>query len=288
MRGGIESSRGVGREFHQSHGDAAEMVRKPHLSDRAAWVGEMRPGISVVVPAYNEEQRLASSLSHIWNFLTRKFPDFEMIVVDDGSTDATARIVETFAADHPGTELISYRPNRGKGCAVRTGIMRASHELVLFSDADLATPIEEVETLLERISAGSDVAIGSRMVAGSRLRVRQPWYRELAGRSFNKLAQLLATPGIVDTQCGFKLFHGPVARDLFSRTSEDGFGFDIEVLLLALRLDYGVTEVPVEWRHCEGSKVRLLRDSARMFTTLVRVRRRHHAIRSRINECVRV
>lgn len=243
------------------------------------------PRVSVIMPTYNAGARIGVAIGSV---LTQSHRDVELIVVDDGSTDATVRIVEDFAADHPGVELISYQPNRGKGYAVRTGVMRATRELVLFSDADLATPIEEVETLWERVGAGADVAIGSRMVAGSQLRVRQPWYRELAGRSFNRMAQLMATPGIVDTQCGFKLFHGPAARDIFSRMSEDGFGFDIEVLLLALRLDYGVAEVPVEWRHCEGSKVRLLRDSARMFSTLVRVRRRHHALRSRANERVRV
>ncbi|WP_406699390.1 dolichyl-phosphate beta-glucosyltransferase [Singulisphaera sp. Ch08] len=261
---------------------------KPHLSDRPAGVGGTLPGISVIVPAYNEEQRLQASLSRIWSFLSQRFSAFELIVVDDGSTDATVRVVEAFAVDHHSVELIAYQPNRGKGYAVRTGMLRASYDLVLFSDADLATPIEEVETLLARIMAGADVAIGSRMVAGSELKVRQPWYRELAGRSFNLLAQRMATPGIVDTQCGFKLFLGPVARDLFNRISEEGFGFDIEVLLLALRLGYEVAEVPVEWRHCEGSKVRLLRDSARMFSTLVRVRKRHHAVRSLRNERVRV
>ncbi|SIN73612.1 dolichyl-phosphate beta-glucosyltransferase [Singulisphaera sp. GP187] len=288
MRGRVETNRGAGREFHRSHGDGAEGGRKPHLTDRFAGVGEVLSGLSVVVPAYNEEERLGASLTRIWNYLSERFPAFELIVVDDGSTDATARVVAEFAADHHSVELIAYQPNRGKGYAVRTGILRASFDLVLFSDADLATPIEEIDALLERIRAGADVAIGSRMVAGSELKVRQPWYRELAGRSFNLLAQRMATPGIVDTQCGFKLFLGPVARDLFNRMTEDGFGFDIEVLLLALRLGYEVAEVPVEWRHCEGSKVRLLRDSARMFSTLVRVRKRHHAVRSLKNERVRV
>ena len=121
-----------------------------------------------MVPAYNEERRLKASLSRIWDFLTRRFPSFELIVVDDGSTDGTATVVEEFATDHHSVELIAYQVNRGKGYAVRTGMLHASYDLMLFSDADLATPIEEVEVLLERIMAGSDVAIGSRMVAGSR------------------------------------------------------------------------------------------------------------------------
>jgi dolichyl-phosphate beta-glucosyltransferase len=197
-------------------------------------------------------------------------------------------VVEEFASDHPEVEMISYRPNRGKGYAVRTGILHAARELVLFSDADLATPIEEIDALLHRVRAGSDIAIGSRAVAGSELKIRQPWYRELAGRRFNLMAQWLATPGIKDTQCGFKLFRSSAARDIFTRAAEDGFGFDIEVLWLARRLGYGIAEVPVRWMHREGSKVRMLRDSSRMFSTLLQVRLRHHAMRRQHHEPSRV
>jgi dolichyl-phosphate beta-glucosyltransferase len=258
--------------------DGAATVRKPHLLDRSR-AGRSRAALSVVVPAYNEERRLGETLPIVWAYLHDHFPDFELIVVDDGSSDATARVVESFARVHRGVKLVSYRPNRGKGFAVRTGILEAEGPLVLFSDADLSTPIEGVEALLSRIDAGSDVAIGSRAVPGSDLKVRQPWYRELAGRSFNRLAQLLATPGLRDTQCGFKLFRRHAARDVFGRLVEDGFSFDIEALHVAIRLGYEVTEVPVQWMHREGSKVRLLRDSARMFLALIRVRRRHRGLR---------
>jgi dolichyl-phosphate beta-glucosyltransferase len=215
----------------------------------------------------------------MWAYLNAQFSEFELIVVDDGSQDRTAEIVSTFASDHAGVRLISYQPNRGKGHAVKVGMLDASGEFILFSDADLATPIEEVETLLRHLEAGAEVAIGSRAVAGSKLAVRQPWYRELAGRSFNLLAQRVA-PGIRDTQCGFKLFRRAAARDIFSRMEEDGFGFDAEALFIAMRLGYRVAEVPVCWVHREGSKVRLVRDSTRMFLTLLRVGRRHHALRA--------
>src|SRR5947209_3824088 len=153
------------------------------------------------------------------------------------------------------------------------GTVRKPHwlertKLVEPSRPDLSTPIGEVESLLVRLDAGSDVAIGSRAVPGSALKVRQPWYREFAGRSFNRLARRLATPGLRDTQCGFKLFHRRAARDVFGRMVEDGFSFDIEALHLAIRLGYEIAEVPVRWTHQEGSKVRLLRDSACMFLAL--------------------
>jgi dolichyl-phosphate beta-glucosyltransferase len=263
-------------------------VRKPHWLDRAKLAEPSRADLSVIIPAYNEECRLGESLPVVWEYLRGRFADFELIVVDDGSSDATGRVVESFARDHPGVKLVAYQPNRGKGYAVRAGILEAEGALVLFSDADLSTPIEEIEALLERLDAGSDVAIGSRAVPGSDLRVRQPWYRELAGRSFNRLARLVATPGLRDTQCGFKLFHRRAAQDVFGRMAEDGFSFDIEALHLAIRLGYEVAEVPVQWTHREGSKVRLLRDSTRMFLALIRVRRRHHRLRAETHESSRV
>jgi dolichyl-phosphate beta-glucosyltransferase len=240
-----------------------------------------------VIPAYNEADRLEGSLSAIGDYLRGRFDAFELIVVDDGSEDRTPAIVESYARGHAGVRLVSYQPNRGKGHAVRAGILQARGELVLFSDADLATPIEEIEGLLARLHAGSDVAIGSRAVPGTSLVVRQPWYRELAGRCFNLLAQRV-TPGIRDTQCGFKLFRRDAAHDIFSRSREDGFGFDAEALHIAIRRGYRIDEVPVRWSHREGSKVRLLRDSTRMFLALLRVGRRHQALEAASHEPSRV
>ncbi|MCS6830350.1 MAG: glycosyltransferase, partial [bacterium] len=150
------------------------------------------PTISVVVPAYNEESRLGNTLPVIYSYLHEHFSQFELIVVDDGSTDRTPDIVQRFAQQHSGVRLISYQPNRGKGHAVRTGILQSQGEWVLFSDADLATPIEELLHLATKLREGYDIAIASRAVRGAKLVVRQPWYRELAGRSFNLMVQLLA------------------------------------------------------------------------------------------------
>jgi dolichyl-phosphate beta-glucosyltransferase len=268
--------------------EEARAVRRPYFLDRVKRAETARPSLSVVVPAYNEEHRLSETLPVIWDYLQDLFPHFELIVVDDGSQDSTPLVVEAFGRDHPGVRLISYQPNRGKGYAVRAGILDAGCELVLFCDADLSTPITEVESLLTRIDTGSDIAIGSRAVPGADLEVHQPWYRELAGRSFNPLAQLLATPGLQDTHCGFKLFHRSVAQDVFGRVIEEGFGFDVEALYIAISLGYAVGEVPVRWMHREGSKVRLVRDASRMFLALIRIRRRHHALRAVAYEPSRV
>jgi dolichyl-phosphate beta-glucosyltransferase len=255
--------------------------RLPH---RTYLAGDNRPSLSLVVPAYNEEGRLGETLPIMWDFLNRQFPRFELIVVDDGSSDGTAREVEAFAESHQGVKVISYQPNRGKGHAVRMGVLNARGDLVLFSDADLATPLEEVENLLAPLGSGSDIAIASRAAKGARRLIRQPWYRELAGRCFNLMVQLMAVPGIKDTQCGFKLFPGPVAQDIFARFQEDGFSFDIEILHIARRLGYQIAEVPVRWMHREGSKVKMSRDVPRMFLALLRIRRRHHTLRPHVFE----
>jgi dolichyl-phosphate beta-glucosyltransferase len=288
MNEGVEAGRRPLRDQVVSPVEGLGAIRKPHLPDLRGPQDGSSPYLSVVVPAYNEEARLGKSLPAIYEYLERTYPSFELIVVDDGSSDGTARVVQDFASGRPGVELVSYRPNRGKGNAVRAGVMRARGDLVLFSDADLATPIEEVELLLDRLTPEARVAIGSRAVKGSKLVERQPWYRELAGRTLNLMVQVMAVPGVRDTQCGFKLFPRDVARDLFGRVAEEGFSFDIEVLHLAQRLGYGIAEVPVRWSHQEGSKVRLLRDSCRMFVALTRVRRRHRGPRSPVHEASRV
>ncbi len=231
------------------------------------------PQLSVVVPAYNEETRLGASIKRMLAYLDAQNYTFEILVVDDGSTDATAHVVETIAACRPQVRLLGYQPNRGKGGAVRYGMLRARGARILFSDADLATPIEEVEKLLTQLNAGFDIAIGSRDVPGSQLLKRQSPLRELGGRAFNKLVQLLAVPGIHDTQCGFKLFTHSAAQAVFGRTQVEDFAFDVEALYLAIRV-FGlrVAEVPVRWSHQEGSKVRFLRDAGRMMKTLLRIR----------------
>lgn len=242
-----------------------------HTLDRA-------PHLTIVIPAYNEENRIIETLLRIDEYLDAQAYSSEVVVVDDGSTDSTFDLVEKFADSHKRFKVLHHEPNRGKGYAVRSGVLTAAGEYVLISDADLATPIEELEHLWNHISDGADIAIASRPLRESKLVERQPFYREFAGRAFNWVVRLLAVRGIHDTQCGFKLFNRDCAQAIFARCTLDGFSFDIEVLHLAQRLGYRIAEVPVHWYHRPGSKVRLLRDGLRMMADLVRIRLRHRGV----------
>jgi dolichyl-phosphate beta-glucosyltransferase len=230
------------------------------------------PHLSIVVPAYNEEDRILPSLERLAEYYGGQEYEWDVAVVSDGSKDHTNELVENFAATHPKFKLIAYSPNHGKGFAVRKGILEAPGEWILFCDADLATPQEETEKLLAHMQDGADVAIGSRPLSESKLEVRQPWFREFLGRCFNKAVQLLAIKGIDDTQCGFKMFTRKAAQDIFSRCKLDGFSFDFEALMIARDLGYRIDEVPIRWSHQEGSKVVLLRDGPRMLRDLVKLR----------------
>ena len=226
----------------------------------------------MVVPAYNEEVRLPRTLERLDEYYRTQPYSWDVTVVSDGSTDETESIVEAFAKTHPHFKLVASRPNRGKGYVVRDGILESKGDLVLFCDADLATPQEETEKLLRHMQDGADVAIGSRPLAESSLEKRQPLYREFLGRAFNKAVQLLAIRGIDDTQCGFKMFTRKVADDVFRRCTLDGFSFDFEALMIARDLGYRIDEVPIRWSHQEGSKVVLMRDGPRMLRDLVKLR----------------
>ena len=239
------------------------------------------PYLGVVVPAFNEEARIASSLARIVEYYGGQDYTWHVTVISDGSTDRTDEIVSELAASHPEVTLSGYRPNRGKGYAVKKGMLEVEGEILLFCDADLATPQEETSKLLEHIRAGADVAIGSRPLRESRLERRQPWYRELFGRMANGLVQLLAIRGIKDTQCGFKMFKAPVARDIFKRCTMNGFSFDLEALMIARDLGYRIDEIPIRWSHQEGSKVVLLRDGPRALRDLVILRLRSRRKRLR-------
>jgi len=236
--------------------------------------------LSILVPSYNEEQRILPTLARIVEYMDERDAPYEIIVVDDGSRDATRQVVHTFAANHAMVRLESYDDergnplNRGKGYAVRRGVLAAKGRNILFSDADLSTPIEEMEKLLPSINEGKcGVAIASRALAGSNLAVHQPWYREAMGRTFNAFVQRLAVPGIQDTQCGFKAFSGEAARRIFNKARIDGFGFDTEVLFLARKYGYRVLEVPVTWRHRENSRVSPFVAPFQMMRELLQVRR---------------
>lgn len=232
------------------------------------------PTLSVVVPAYNEEARVGPTVRRIIEYCREAEPEYELLIVDDGSSDRTAAVAREAAAGDPRVQLIELGSNRGKGAAVRTGMLASHGSQVLFSDADLATPIEEVVKLQARLADGHEIAIASRGLPDSRIEVRQHPVRELMGRSFNLMVRALTLGGIRDTQCGFKLFTRAAADDLFSQASIDGFAFDVEILWLA-RGHYRIAEVPVIWRHIEESKVSAGTDAARMFVDLVRIRLKH-------------
>ncbi len=236
--------------------------------------------ISIVVPAYNEEARLPATLSKLLSYLAGGSHSFaEVIVVDDGSTDGTARVAQEFHQRHPSVLLLSNPGNRGKGYSVRHGVLEARGEWVLFTDADLSTPIEEAASLLRAAAGGASVALGSRAVDRSLIEVHQSYFRETAGRIFNLFVRLLTGLPFLDTQCGFKLFEAAAAREVFRRQRLERFGFDVEVLFIARRLGYRAIEVPVRWAHSEGTKVSMFRDSLNMFLDLVRIR--WNAVRGR-------
>ena len=229
--------------------------------------------LSVVLPAYNEQDRLSPYLTSIILYLSQRGDPYEIVVVDDGSRDETAQRVRQFAAR--GVRLIQLPRNSGKGAAVRAGMLAAHGTLRLMTDADGATPIQEIERLEHALSDGSDLAIGSRFLGSrdGRYRVQARWHRTVLGNAFNRMAQRLGLEGITDTQCGFKLFRKHVAEDLFSVARIDGYGFDLELLYVARRRDYRIAEVPINWSDQPGSKVRVVRDGLRMFQELLAVRR---------------
>lgn len=230
------------------------------------------PDLSVVVPAYNEERRLERMLREALTVLYRRGTPFEVIVVDDGSQDETSALVLRLSAEFPELRLIRLPENRGKGYAVRTGMVNATGASVLFADADGATRFGELVRLEAALDAGADVAIGSRALKDGRVTIEARLHRRLMGRLFHALVSVLAIRGFADTQCGFKLFRRTAAQDLFSRLRLAGFSFDVEVLLMAQRQGYRVDEVPVHWTHQAGSRVRLVLDSLRMVRDLFVIR----------------
>ncbi len=232
------------------------------------------PTLSIVIPAFNEEGRLAPTVRGAVACARERGAGAEVIVVDDGSRDGTSALVQHLAAELPEVRLVRLAANHGKGYAVRSGVLNATGELVLFADADGATPWDQLARLEAAVTAGADVAIGSRALGSAETQVQARWYRRLIGRTFHGFVELLTVRGFRDTQCGFKLFRGPVAQDLFARMLMDGFSFDVEVLLMAQRGGHRVAEVPVNWVHQPGSRVSLVRDSLRMLRDLFVIRGR--------------
>ncbi|HKA49451.1 MAG TPA: dolichyl-phosphate beta-glucosyltransferase [Candidatus Dormibacteraeota bacterium] len=227
--------------------------------------------LSVVVPCFNEAARLPSSLEQAEAYLELRGPAFELLLVDDGSSDKTAELIREAASQNKDVRAVLMPANRGKGRAVAEGVARSRGELVLISDADFSAPIEEMAKLETAIASGADLAIGSRAKRGAR-EVDQPLHRRLMGKSFNLLVQGLLLPGIWDTQCGFKLFKGDVARDLFGRLRTEGFAYDVEILVLARRSGYQISEVPVRWINSSTSRVETVRHSRQMLTDVLHIR----------------
>jgi len=233
--------------------------------------------VSVIVPCYNESERIAATIAALNDYLTGQHRSFELIAVDDGSSDGTVAELERVARVIDALRVVRNGLNRGKGYSVKHGVQHASKEVVLFTDADLSTPAEEIGRALQVFeTADFDIVIGSRTAPGANIEIRQPLYRVLMGRAFAFLIHsLLGLRGVSDTQCGFKVFRREAAQDVFSRQILDRFAFDVEILYLSQQLGYKVYEMPVTWRNRPESKVSPVRDSLRMFRDVVAIKRRH-------------
>ena len=229
--------------------------------------------ISIIIAAYNEERRVIPSLFKIKEYVTKQDLPYEIIVVDDGSVDSTHQVVMDLIKDIPYLKVISYVPNRGKGYALRQGVLASKGEVVLLTDADLSTPIEELSKLLPLIyNHKYDIAIGSRALALSEIVKKQPWWRQSMGKFFNRLVKTLVIEDFKDTQCGFKLFRGNMARSLFKEAQVDRFAYDVEILAIAKKRGKRIVEVPITWINSPESRVSPVRDSFQMLGDLLKIR----------------
>jgi dolichyl-phosphate beta-glucosyltransferase len=230
--------------------------------------------LSIVIPAYNEEKRITATLESIFEFLKNRSRKFEIIVVDDGSSDNTAAIVENLKDIHPELKLVRNGVNRGKGFSVRNGVAESSGQYCLFTDADSSSPVENILLFLP-FAGENKIVIGSRKLKQSQIRTRQPFFREFIGRGFNFLVRMMVFRGIKDTQCGFKMFSRKIAKDLFPMLTIDGFAFDVELLYLCRKMGFEIAEVPISWKHDDRSTIKPFRDSLMMFYEILKIRYRH-------------
>ncbi|HLM03271.1 MAG TPA: dolichyl-phosphate beta-glucosyltransferase [Pyrinomonadaceae bacterium] len=236
----------------------------------------MKNSLSIVIPAYDEAERLGGTLRQILAYVRKRNLNAELIVVDDGSKDNTAEVAEKAFAEFPALEskIVRYEKNRGKGYAVKTGLLEAKYDIALFSDADLSTPIEETPKLVEPIESGEcDVAFGSRAIDRSLIGTHQPWRREQGGKVVNLIIRKMSGLPFSDTQCGFKAFNMKKFRPLLEVMQIDRFGFDVEFLFVANYHKLRLREIPVRWNNVEGSKVSVVRDTRRMMHELTQIRR---------------
>ena len=232
----------------------------------------MAPQYTIVIPAYNESARIGRALAEVLRTLDEKHWNAEVLVVNDGSTDNTAAIVASFVAKDPRVRLLQNGANRGKGYSVRNGLLHGSGNIVMFTDADLSSPMPEAERLFAAIRDGADVAIGSRWLGTSRQTIHQPLYRQFFGRCFNLVTRMIMRLPFADTQCGFKAFRRGAALTIFRLQRIERWGFDPEILFIALKRGYNIKEVPVTWGHDERSRISYLRDGLKMLEELVYVR----------------
>ena len=232
----------------------------------------METTYSIIIPAYNESQRLGASLDKLLAYIAQQHWTAEIIVVNDGSRDSTAEVVRSYSRSNPMVRLLENPGNKGKGYTVRNGMLHASGDVLLFTDADLSSPIEEAPKLFAAISNGADVAIGSRWLQAELQTERQPLYRQVFGRIFNLLLRIVLGLRYKDTQCGFKAFNRNAANAIFPRQRIERWGFDPEILFLAGKFDLKVVEVPVAWAHDDRSKINPVTDGVRMFLEMLRVR----------------
>ncbi|MGC2182387.1 MAG: dolichyl-phosphate beta-glucosyltransferase [Terriglobales bacterium] len=241
-------------------------------SERPAMIDRQRPSYSIIIPAYNEGMRVSATLERVLAYVAERGWDAEVIAVNDGSRDNTAEIIRGFADKNSRLRLLENPGNRGKGYSVRNGMSHAQGEILLFSDADLSSPIEEAEKLFAAIAAGADVAIGSRWLRSDLQTQRQPFYRQLFGRTFNLMLRLTLGLTFKDTQCGFKAFTRRAADAIFPLQTIERWGFDPELLYLAKQFGFRVDEVPVAWAHSEGTRISPLRDGSKMFLEMLKIR----------------
>ena len=235
-------------------------------------ISTVNPDYSIVIPAYNESARIGQTLERVLECVHGRGWNAEVIVVNDGSKDNTAAIVEGFAAKDPIVRLISNPGNRGKGYSVRNGMLQASGDIVMFTDADLSSPMEEAELLFAAIREGADIAIGSRWLEVKRQTLRQPFYRRFFGRCFNAVTRMIMALPFADTQCGFKAFTRQAAQTVFQLQHIERWGFDPEILFIAIKRGYTIREVAVTWGHDERSRMSYLKDGLKMLEELVYVR----------------
>lgn len=228
--------------------------------------------LSVVIPAYNEEKRIGDSLTKIHGYLNKHIHDYEIIVIDDGSSDNTVNLLEEYSKTISTLIVLKNKNNQGKGYSVKRGVLESKGDIILFTDADLSTPIEEMDKLINWLNKDYQIAIGSRSLPESQIKIHQTWYREFMGKSFNKIIRMILNLNYYDTQCGFKCFKRTVALEIFKSLKLSRFSFDVEVLFIAKHHGFMVKEVPVCWYNSQDSKVRLVRDSLMMLWDILKIR----------------